>query len=86
VGVFEMAIAISLKTESGDDYLFCYEVTDKQDLQYIVNAVAAIMGEEMAYVYDWSVCDSNDKESTTTQVNQMISTAKNNAEENVEYD
>ena len=81
-----MAIAISLKTESGDDYLFCYEVTDKQDLQYIVSAVVAIMGEEMAYVYDYSVCDSEDKEATTTQVNQMIHTAKIIAQEDVEYD
>ena len=47
-----MAIAIYLKTEGNDPYLFCYDVTEQQDIKYIVNAIANIMGDEMAYVFD----------------------------------
>lgn len=46
-----MATAVSLKTESGDDYLFLYH----EEGLSVVDAVASDMGDELAYVYDISV-------------------------------
>ena len=73
-----MAIAIYLKTESNDPYLFCYDVTEEQDIKYIINAIANIMGDEMAYVFDWEVADSTGK--GTAQVEQYLKQAIKEAE------
>tara|TARA_Y100001973_G_scaffold33065_1_gene49741 strand:- start:308 stop:526 length:219 start_codon:yes stop_codon:yes gene_type:complete len=47
-----MATAVSLKTESGDHYLFLYH---EEGVGSVVDAVASDMGDELAYVYDISV-------------------------------
>ena len=73
-----MAIAIYLKTESNDSYLFCYDITDQQDIKYAVNAIANIMGEEMGYVFDWEVADSSGK--GTSEIEKYLKQAIKDAE------
>lgn len=73
-----MAIAIYLKTESCDSYLFCYEVTEQQDIKYIVSAIANIMGEEMGFVSDWEVADSSGK--SVSEVEKYLKQAIKDAE------
>ena len=53
-------VAISMKTESGDDYLSLY--TDIKDSEHFVSRVKEEMGDEFAYVYDFSICTDDSTE------------------------
>lgn len=46
-------VAVSLKTESGDSYLFLEN--DVFDCQDMVCRIHNGMGDELAYVYDWEI-------------------------------
>lgn len=45
--------AVSLKTESGDDYLFLYDELDSPS--ELVELIEGSMGEELAYAWDITV-------------------------------
>ena len=47
-----MAFAISLKTESGDDYVFAFD--GEPTTEEIVESVKEKMGDEFNYVYNWN--------------------------------
>lgn len=46
-------VAVSLKTESGDSYLFLEK--DVFDVQDMICRIHNGMGDELAYVYDWEI-------------------------------
>lgn len=46
-------VAVSLKTESGDSYLFLEK--DVFDCQDMICRIHNGMGNELAYVYDWEI-------------------------------
>lgn len=46
-------VAVWLKTESGDNYLFLEK--DVFDVQDMVCRIHNAMGDELAYVYDWEI-------------------------------
>lgn len=46
-------VAVSLKTESGDSYLFLEK--DVFDCQDMICRIHNGMGDELAYVYDWEI-------------------------------
>lgn len=46
-------VAVWLKTESGDNYLFLEK--DVFDVQDMVCRIHNGMGDELAYVYDWEI-------------------------------
>lgn len=46
-------VAVWLRTESGDNYLFLE--TDVVNNKDIVDRIEKEMGDELAYVYDWEI-------------------------------
>lgn len=46
-------VAVSLKTESGDSYLFLYDKVDGPD--EFAELISGDMMEELAYVSDWEL-------------------------------
>lgn len=69
-------VAVSLRTESGDDYLSMYTgVTSPQDF---ASRVAQEMGEELAYVYTQSVVCDDGRES---DYNRALHAAREEAQE-----
>lgn len=46
-------VAVCLKTESGDNYLFLEQ--DVFDVQDMVCRIHNGMGDELAYVYEWEI-------------------------------
>lgn len=46
-------VSVWLKTESGDNYLFLEQ--DVFDVQDMVCRIHNVMGDELAWVYDWEI-------------------------------
>jgi hypothetical protein len=74
-----MAYAISLKTESGDDYLYCVDVLDDA-----VFKIKQGMGEELAYVYSAGIASSiSPDEKCINQLRELIGEAIEKAQESI---
>jgi len=63
--------AVSLRTESGDDYVFLIEYNTYED---ITNKVLDSLGEEAEWVYTWSV-DTGSSTEENEAVDQAVADA-----------
>lgn len=65
------AVAIYLKTESGDDYLFCYP---SFSTEHIVERVKNRMGEELGYVWNVIVDGTQNSEGYENAIRELLLT------------
>ncbi len=76
------AVAINLKTESGDSYLFCYMLQEDSDLNNAVEDMKDTLQDEISYVYDWDIQFSfEDAQTWEANLNNLISKAIKEVEE-----
>lgn len=63
-------VAVNLKTESGDSYLYLFkDVSSPEDF---VSKVEAELGDELAYVYDFDIESDGNTQSLNVTLAQYI--------------